>query len=501
MKKLLHYGVCVILLSFLLTGWSGRVFASEPESEPAQTDPPQTEQTEISQEGDPGWYQRDGYKYYYDKKGRLVTGWMKIESKWYYFMKADQETDPVGSMATGLTTIRGSRFYFKASGTMVTGWNKKSSGKFRYFEETGAVGVLGRLCVGRKTIDKNTYILNSNGVARTGWIDYEGARYYGKTTKKAGDFGCLYKSGWKKIEGYYYSFTSEGKLKTSRWVGSKFYVDAEGKRLTNCVTPDGWVVDEKGKRTVQADGWVEIKNAKYYYRNGTALTGWNRIEGKKYYFETDGAMAKSTTVDGIKIDENGVADINASVLIIAGHGQGDPGATSVMGGIQYMEYSYTREFSTLIYNKLKAKCKKTQIVMYDQSYDCYQVNAGNKQGPAPNFQNYDYVLEIHFDAAAKDFTGDGVYKGVSILVHAAKTEYFLDAAIVQAVVATGFKQYGAGVIARSDLMNMNLCQKLGVSYGLLESAFIDDKDDMTFYNGHKDKIANAVASAIADYFE
>ena len=172
-----------------------------------------------------------------------------------------------------------------------------------------------------------------------------------------------------------------------------------------------------------------------------------------------------------------------------------------MGGVQYTECDYTREFSTLIYNKLKTKCQKTQVVMYDQNYDCYQVNAGKKSGPSPNFSAYDYVLEIHFDAAARDFTGDGVYKGVSILVSASKKEYSLDASIVRAVVATGFKQYGAGVIARSDLMNMNLCQKLGVSYGLLESAFIDDKDDMTFYNSHKNAMANAVASTIADYFE
>ncbi len=501
MIKMLRCGVCIILLSLLLTGWSNQVFASEPESEQTQTDPPQSGQIEVPQEGEPGWYQQENYKFYYDKKGKLVTGWMKIAENWYYFMKTDQETAPVGSMATGLTEIRGNRFYFRSSGTMVIGWNKKSNGKFRYFEESGTAGILGRLCVGKKTIGKNTYILNSNGVARTGWISYEGSRYYGQTTKKAGDFGCLYKSGWKKIGGYYYSFTSEGKLKTNRWVGNKFYVDADGKRLTDCVTPDGWIVDEKGKRTVQADGWVKIGSSDYYYENGKAVTGWNRINGKKYYFESDGTMAKSTVVDGIRIDENGVADINASVLIIAGHGQGDPGATSTMGGIQYMEYSYTREFASLIYNRLKAKCQKTQVVMYDQNYDCYQVNAGKKTGPSPNFPNYDYVLEIHFDAAAKDYTGDGVYKGVSILVSTQKKDYALDAAIVKAVVATGFKQYGAGVIARSDLMNMNLCQRLGVSYGLLESAFIDDKDDMTFYNGHKTAMADAVASTIADYFE
>ncbi len=540
MAKILRCGLLTVLLSLLLTTQSHFLLpASAAENEQTQTGT----SSKVPKKGKPGWYQKNGYKYYYDKKGKLVTGWTKISKAWYYFLKTDQGSAPAGSMAKGLTTINNNRYYFQSNGKMLTGWNKKSSGKYRYFEESGAVGVLGRLCTGKKTIGSYTYILNSNGVAKTGWISYEGAKYYGQTTKTAGVSGRLYKSCWKKIDGYYYSFTGAGKLKTSRWVGDKYYVDADGKRLINCITPDGWLVNEKGVRTVKADGWVKIGENSFYYKDGKAVTGWTTIDGQKYYLGTDGvsrtgltevdgksyylregavmtgwiviggkkyyfdaaadgAMAKNTKIKGIKINANGVATNAAgAVLIIAGHGQGDPGATSTMGGTEYMEYNYTREFADLIFSKLKSKCKKTIVVKYDDNYDCYQVNAGKKTGPSPDFASYDYVLEIHFNAAAKDYTGDGKYKGVSIMVSTSKKDYSLDADILKAIVGTGFKQYGAGVIGSSSLLNMNLCNKLGVSYGLLETAFIDDKDDMTFYKNHKDKMAAAVASTIADYFE
>ena len=38
-----------------------------------------------------------------------------------------------------------------------------------------------------------------------------------------------------------------------------------------------------------------------------------------------------------------------------------------------------------------------------------------------------------------------------------------------------------------------------LKYGF-ETAFIDDRDDMEFYNNHKNAMAQAVAGAIRDYF-
>ena len=40
----------------------------------------------------------------------------------------------------------------------------------------------------------------------------------------------------------------------------------------------------------------------------------------------------------------------------------------------------------------------------------------------------------------------------------------------------------------------------GVDYALLETAFIDDLDDMSWYNAHKREVAQAVADGIMDGF-
>ena len=44
-------------------------------------------------------------------------------------------------------------------------------------------------------------------------------------------------------------------------------------------------------------------------------------------------------------------------------------------------------------------------------------------------------------------------------------------------------------------------QDLPVEGGLLETAFIDDKDDMEYYNKNKEAMAKAVANALVSYFK
>ena len=51
------------------------------------------------------------------------------------------------------------------------------------------------------------------------------------------------------------------------------------------------------------------------------------------------------------------------------------------------------------------------------------------------------------------------------------------------------------------MFNAKTCQSKGVSYGLLETAFIDDKDDMEYYNKNKEAMAKAVANALVSYFK
>lgn len=91
------------------------------------------------------------------------------------------------------------------------------------------------------------------------------------------------------------------------------------------------------------------------------------------------------------------------------------------GKTTYYEYKYTREFAKLIYNALSGA--NLHVTLYDQNYDLYQVMSGKKSGPIPNLKDYDYVLEIHFNATAvsgKDLKGDGNFKGVGMYINSGK---------------------------------------------------------------------------------
>ena len=67
-----------------------------------------------------GWYAKncwqiiDGYYYYFNAKGYMVTGWYKVGARWYYFKKD-------GKMANGHEYIKmdGLQYYFFGDGS----WN------------------------------------------------------------------------------------------------------------------------------------------------------------------------------------------------------------------------------------------------------------------------------------------------------------------------------------------------------------------------------------------
>ncbi|MFR2739296.1 MAG: N-acetylmuramoyl-L-alanine amidase, partial [[Clostridium] innocuum] len=80
------------------------------------------------------------------------------------------------------------------------------------------------------------------------------------------------------------------------------------------------------------------------------------------------------------------------ILLIAGHGAGDPGAS----GCGYKEADLTRELVNLIAPKLRKYA----------TVDVYNVNRSafyDVQNGTFKISKYDYVLEVHFNA----FNGSG----------------------------------------------------------------------------------------------
>ena len=175
------------------------------------------------------------------------------------------------------------------------------------------------------------------------------------------------------------------------------------------------------------------------------------------------------------------------LLLIAGHGEGDPGACSIWG----QEADYTRELATLVKQSVG---NRMLVTMYDQNKNCYEQS---RRGNVPVYTDYDMTLEVHFNAKAKkDPYGDGSFTGVGGYIHPNNEGRAVARSIIDKVVGLGFKEW---LLADSTgLLNLNNAQRQEAKYFLLETAFIDDGDDMNFYCEHKGAFATAIAQGIMD---
>lgn len=176
------------------------------------------------------------------------------------------------------------------------------------------------------------------------------------------------------------------------------------------------------------------------------------------------------------------------ILLMAGHGDGDPGAVA----LGYQEAELTRELTESVRVKLSSYA---EVTVFDMSRNPYKWLKANKF----NFKKYNYVLEIHFNAAVNDRVGDGKTTGSEILVHPTEKGTNVEQCILKRITALGFR--GRGIKRRDNLQNMNLCKRnQGVSYALLETCFIDDRDDMNLYTKKKNAVAEAIAMGIVEGF-
>lgn len=176
------------------------------------------------------------------------------------------------------------------------------------------------------------------------------------------------------------------------------------------------------------------------------------------------------------------------ILLIAGHGQGDPGACAG----SYQEATLTRELVSALSVALKPYAN---VTVFDIAKNMYKYLKSNSF----DFTKYDYVLEIHFNACVNDTKGNGITTGTEILVHTSEEATKVEEHILSKIASLGFRN--RGIIPRSNLQNMNICKgKQGVSYALLETCFIDDVDDMRLYNSYKNNVVMAIADGVVEGF-
>ena len=466
--------------------------------------------------------------YYFDASGVMQTEWVQTADGWRYFMPAGTVPEK-GKMFTGFQKIGSRFFYFDMNGVVKTGLI--GVGRYTYFfKDSGDAGVYGQSVMnGWAKYEGERYYFNARGrMIRNSWVKN---RYVGPDGKMLKNTvtpdGYLVgangkKTGTAKVNGpvrisgvwHYFDLAAGAFLKEAFAThdGNRYYADADGILLT---------------------GWQKINNKTYFFnKKGVAAVGAAVIKGKTYYFNKKGVLQISKTVNGYTTDENGMITAGGGkgrVLVVSGHGQGDSGAVSSLG----QEYLKTREFAKLIVTNLKAA--GVDVTFYQNgstSYDLYQRNgaalgtyASSSTGikgtgsykklvksrlktgtGCAKLWEYDYVLEVHFNAtgyASKDEGGDGQIKGFGIYINQYKSaaNRKIDQKIVTKVRSAGMPIWarGTGIFTSAGLLNARTCQELSVNYSLIETAFIDDRDDMNFYNSHKNSLAQAVASAIAEF--
>ena len=143
---------------------------------------------------------------------------------------------------------------------IVMGWSKNEAGKWMYGTEEGY------LTNGWNKIGKTWFYFNADGTAKQSeWFQENGTWYWFNSN-------CGAACGWAKVDGEWYYFKGNNAMKT---------------------------------------GWEKVDGNWYYMASsGKMVTGWCEIGGKWYYFSKEsnslGQMLYSTTVDGYKLDANGV---------------------------------------------------------------------------------------------------------------------------------------------------------------------------------------------------
>ena len=176
------------------------------------------------------------------------------------------------------------------------------------------------------------------------------------------------------------------------------------------------------------------------------------------------------------------------ILLIPGHGNGDPGAV----GNGYREADLTRQMAVLIKAELSKYCT---VDIANTAENWYRKII--KYGEYFNFKQYDYVLEIHFDSSTGT-NADGKTTGTGIFVTRIENGVTVEENIVRNISKLGFKNRG---VKRTNFDLIYHIKKQGVSSALLEVCFISDADDMKLYKAKSHNIAEAVAVGIADGYK
>lgn len=374
------------------------------------------------------WVENDGKYYYYNYKGKLAKGWLRIRDKTYYL---NTET---GERYSGWLKYNGKYYYFDAeTGLMLKGWNKignytyffktdgsaprkwkKIKGKYYYF------GKKGRMYTNR--IISKKYYVNAAGERTYGFAQIGADTYYfHPTTGKM-------MTGWVLVGSKYYYFDANGKMVTNTWIGKR-YLKSNGQMAKSCWV-GAYYINKKGNRTrkTRSTGiwtqkgktyfldsnyqkakkqWVVSASGRYYYtdENGIVLTNqWVgnyyvgetgarvtsqklQIDDKTYYFTSDGSKA------------TGIVTLNGKTYLF------DRNGVMVTGW-------YNNSVATFYFLPTTGEMVKSQIMIIDNVFYSFDANGYMTD---QNASDSDLTFGSKIAAYATQFIGNPyVYGGTSL---------------------------------------------------------------------------------------
>lgn len=171
-----------------------------------------------------------------------------------------------------------------------------------------------------------------------------------------------------------------------------------------------------------------------------------------------------------------------NILIIAGHGNGDPGACSSYG----TEAEETRKVTNKLQHLLKPYAN---VIMYPQSLNAYADVCNGTF--AVSLSNIDYVFEVHFNSASE------AAKGTEVWVTPIEGSTAVEQKIVNNLASCGFVNRG---VKSEYFAVINYCKNRGVSSALVETCFISNKSDMDIYKSKFNQVCEAMAKGIVEGF-
>lgn len=179
------------------------------------------------------------------------------------------------------------------------------------------------------------------------------------------------------------------------------------------------------------------------------------------------------------------------MLIIAGHGESDPGAL----GNGYREAERNRAIVTAMQECFSGA--DVELHVYDMNKNCYkQIKNGN----VPDFSQYHYVCEVHLNASVNPSAN-----GTMVYISQSETGHSVEDRMLENLYKLGFAKAWDGVVVaqrqwKNGLLVQETCRRAGVSHTLLETCFITNKDDMARLNNNIPRVAQAIADGIIDGF-